>query len=393
MEESTRHLFKKYLAGKCSDMEVKLLLGHFKLADKELLLNQLIVDALKAAEPSQVNVPDLDHRLNAIQKNINLYLQSDPVKTRIWWSEWIRITAAASILLMIGVGFYFYNSHSKRLSTVQGLGAESDIAAGGYKATLTLANGRQLFIDDQGQGKLTEQAGYSVTKAKDGKLIYKVVQGASGKDIVSTLEYNTLSTPKGGIYQLKLSDGTLVVLNSGSSIRFPATFANLAERKVELNGEAYFEIMHNARQPFKVISAGQVVEDIGTAFNINSYVDEPGTKTTLIEGSASVNATVLAAGQQAVLTKGNLQIKHADIQEVLAWKEGNFLFNGEKIESVMRKIAYWYNVDVVYLGKKPTADFRGKVSRSRKISAVLELLELTGSVHFKVEGRKVTVMN
>lgn len=316
---------------------------------------------------------------------------------------WPRIAAAASIVIVFGAALFYYTVKNRGKEESDIIKYANDIAPGNNGAVLTLANGKHILINDALTGKIASESGVSISKNADGRIIYEI----TGDNPDSTA-YNTLSTLRGQQYQVRLPDGTLVFLNAASSLKYPASFGRLKKRAVELSGEAYFEVAKDKSHPFIVKTARQEVEVLGTHFNINSYSDEPATKTTLLEGSVLVStlgdqrfsslirnhSSILTPGEQSVsMPSGDINIQTADIQEALAWKEGNFVFKGEKIESLMRKIAYWYDVEVVYEGPKTTVGFRGKVSRSRKISAVLEMLELTGSVHFKVDGRRVTVMN
>jgi ferric-dicitrate binding protein FerR (iron transport regulator) len=204
-----------------------------------------------------------------------------------------------------------------------------------------------------------------------------------------------------GTYQLTLSDGSKVWLNAATSMRYPENFAG-NERKVELlYGEAYFEVAHDAKMPFKVMGAGQTIEDIGTQFNINAYENESDIKTTLLEGGIKVynnnGSAILTPGQQAKVKNGMprskiIVISAANTEEAVAWKNGYFRFNNEKIGSIMRQLSRWYNIDVSYEGKITDEGFYGRISRYKNISDVLKMLEDTRSVHFKVEGRRVTVI-
>jgi ferric-dicitrate binding protein FerR (iron transport regulator) len=192
-----------------------------------------------------------------------------------------------------------------------------------------------------------------------------------------------------------LPDGSKVWLNSASSLRFPAFFSGNT-REVELNGEAFFDVAKNPDMPFKVVTKDQIVEVLGTQFNINSYSDEESFKTTLIEGSVKViykdRVILLNPGQQFQPSLKSSKVIEANTEEVTAWKDGYFLFKDEDIQSIMRKISRWYNVEVSYSGEIPDVGFGGNISRSKGIDEVLNVLQLTDAVHFKVEGRRITVM-
>ncbi len=318
----------------------------------------------------------------------------------------IRKWAVAAIILIVsGLVFYTY-----KMRTADSLNALAhDIGPGRNVARLTLANGRKIILSDAQEGKLAEESGVRISKAGNGQIIYTIVNEHKGaKD--HRPEMNTIETPKGGQYQVNLPDGSRVWLNAASSLRYPSRFS-AEERKVELSGEAYFEIAkvfkgkdtgkadkERERLPFVVKTASQLVEVLGTHFNINSYGDETAVKTTLLEGSVKVkpltfnNAQFLKPGQQAVLEGGSLKIKEADLSAEMAWKNGEFVFASNDFHAEMRKVARWYNVDIVYDDSAP-ADFNlgGFISRSKNISAVLKLIELTGKVHFKIEGRRILV--
>ncbi len=295
------------------------------------------------------------------------------------------VAAAAAVLLFIGTVIYVFTG---RMAEKWQTGVyANDIKPGGNKAILTLSNGRKISLTDARNGDLAEQTGIKITKTADGQLVYSVHENEAG----AALMLNTIETPPGGEYRIILPDGTKVWLNAASSLKFPASFAGLDERRIELNGEAYFEVSHLGKQPFRVQTKGQITEDIGTAFNIHSYADE-NTTTTLIEGSIRVNSTILKPGQQSVLNGEALQVATADTEEAIAWKNGYFKFN-EDLESMMNKIARWYNVQVVYeIKEDPDLVFGAKISRTRTLSEVLKIIESTGGVHFKIEGRRVTVM-
>lgn len=304
--------------------------------------------------------------------------------------------AAAVVLAMLSVGLYFYLPPAGR-NNAAGSKYAAEIRPGGNKAILKLADGSEISLTDADNGTLANRGGITITKTKDGQVIYQAAslpQAASAQ-----MAYNTISTPRGGQYQINLPDGTRVWLNAASSLKFPQSFAHLPSRTVELDGEAYFEVFKNSKQPFKVLShagiAGrkQLIEVLGTHFNVNAYPDEENTKTTLLEGLVKINQeTELHPGEQAVLDHGRLRVATVDTEEAVAWKNGYFNFTNEDIYSIMKKISRWYDVEVVYEGKITDNTFNGPVSRSSKVSEVLDILELTKTVHFKIEGRRITVM-
>jgi transmembrane sensor len=258
-----------------------------------------------------------------------------------------------------------------------------------------LADGKRIILTGAKNGTIAKDHNAIINKTADGQLVYQ----SDDKETASSKRpaENLLQTPRGGEYHLILADGTNVWLNAASSIRYPTAFTG-NDRRVEVTGEAYFEVAHNAAKPFRVTSKGQTVEVLGTHFNINAYDDEPGIKTTLLEGSVKVSnkdqKAILKPGQQAIVQSINnsIIIKNANTEEVVAWKNGYFLFDGEKIESIMRKVSRWYDVDVQYEQTMPDVAFGGSISRFENVSQLLEVLQRTGSVHFKIEGRRLTVM-
>lgn len=267
---------------------------------------------------------------------------------------------------------------------------KNDVDPGGNKATLTLADGSVILLDDAKNGILAQQGASKVIKL-DGKLLYDLT-AIDTRQIV----YNTITTPRGGQYQLELPDGSVVWLNATSSIRFPTSFVEM-ERRVEITGEAYFEVAKNANKPFVVSVNGSEIQVLGTHFNINAYSDEEIMKTTLLEGSikfVSANDNhILQPGQQSQLTKGGAVkvLNKVDVDEVVAWKNGLFSFENAGIEAIMRQLSRWYDVEVDYRGR-PDDLFIAEMNRNIKLSDALKALELTGKVSFEIEGKKIIVM-
>jgi len=306
---------------------------------------------------------------------------------------WKPIAAAASILIVAALGLYLYTNSTQNRQK-RSISYASHIKPGDNKAYLTLANGKKIALSDVKNGTLVTQNGIQITKTNDGQLVYTV----TGNNNSTSSDFNTIETPKGGQYQVRLPDGTNVWLNAASSLKYPSVFKG-SERKVELSGEAYFEVTKNRKMPFRVITNNQTVEVIGTHFNINGYLEDPDTKTTLLEGSVRVksnstnSAVVISPGQQARLKQNDkINIVAADMEEVMAWKNNYFRFNNENIESVMHKISRWYDVNVEYKGAISDEEFNGTISRTKNITQVLEMLEDTKSIHFKIEGRRIVVM-
>lgn len=302
---------------------------------------------------------------------------------------WSRIVAAASIILIVGVGLFFFLNQQKEEPIAR---YSNDIAPGVQSATLTLANGKQIKLTTASQGKLANESGVSISKSSDGHLLYEVQDPA----IAQKNEFNTLKTAKGETFQVKLPDGTLIWLNAASSLKYPVSFAKLKSRRVELSGEAYFEVAKDKNLPFVVESDGQQVQVLGTHFNVNAYADEPGTYTTLLEGSIKILAAgstvVVKPGQQADFKDGRINIVEVTPDMAVDWKNGKFRFKNEPLASILRKISRWYDVEIDdQLDPKNMPTFTGSVSRLDHVSAVLKMLEETSDVKFQIEGKTIKV--
>lgn len=371
-EETFRLLLRKYKDGLCNEEEIAWLESWY-LQWNEVDKAKLLRTELEEAKSLM---------WNAVQTEIQ---EVPVVRAKLW----PKIAAAAAVLIVIGAGLFFYPVKNKNTAQTH-IVYKNDVAPGGIKATLTLADGRKITLDGAKNGALAVQAGgIKITKAADGQLIYTIADSKSANPSA----YNTIETPKGGQYQIRLPDGTQVWLNAASSMKYPLSFTNRKKRQVELTGEAYFEVSHNKLQPFVVKTTKQEVEVLGTHFDVNSYPDEAVTKTTLLEGSVRLNGgTVLKPGEQGLSKAGKIIVKQANLEEEMDWKNKQFILNEEDLQSVMRRIARWYDIEVVYQGTPSDVKFVGLVSSTRNISGVLKLMERTGKVHFKVEGKKITVL-
>ena len=304
------------------------------------------------------------------------------------------VTAAAAVLIIaLGTASYFLLTTPKApppvvASLPQPPRFKNEVPPGQNGAILTLANGRQIVLDSAGNGALARQGNAAIIK-KDGRIVYNH-QGETAETI-----YNTMTTPRGRQYNLTLADGSKVWLNAASSITYPVSFSG-TERRVRINGEAYFEIAHNTRMPFIVEKGDMSVQVLGTHFNINAYDDERSANVTLLEGSVKVirgnNSHIISPGQQVqVDNDGGIRLlSGVDLDGVVAWKNGYFDFKGARIEPLMRQIARWYNVDVVYSSKIDDL-FHGEIPRNTNLTDVLKILELAGKVEFEIDGSKIAV--
>lgn len=374
-------LIEKYLAGKATEDEKLQVEAWYEQQANENkhFYNNDAEQIRLAAERS----------LKAIREKLNE--QETPIITMRPRRLSVIIAAAASILIFISVGAYFLLQHNKAPQQVaKNIVPKNDILPGGNKAYLILSNGQRVSLTGAANGTITRHAGITVTKTADGQIVYQADSAAAGAK-GAAVAYNTVETPKGGQYQVVLSDGSHVWLNAASSLRYPAQFA-ANERRVELTGEAYFEVAKDKTRPFRVASNNQIVEVLGTHFNINSYADEPTTLTTLLEGSVKINSnTILKPGEQASLVKnGNVNVKAVDTDEAVAWKNGIFQFDNTGLEAVMRQLARWYDVEIQYDGKVPSRTFTGKIHKDINASDALSILKFT-KVNFKIDGKKIIV--
>ena len=295
---------------------------------------------------------------------------------------------AASLALLI-LSYFVLFEPEKEDSTVK-IEKSIDLNPGENKAILTLSNGKKITLGALSNGLLTEDGQTKIYTSEKGDLIYKAA--TEPKQIL----INNITTPRGGQYNLTLSDGTNIWLNAASSLTYPSSFKKGKPRIVELSGEGFFEVMHNAQEPF-IVHYGNGLEAIvlGTSFNINTYTDEKATYTTLINGSLSVQGPqekkdLLMPGQQAIVRQGKTSIISADIEEIIAWKEGWFLFNRLELQAIVRQLSRWYNIDFEIKGSIGSKQFSGIVSKSNNISEVLKIMENTG-VTFTLRDQKIYV--
>jgi len=303
-----------------------------------------------------------------------------------------RLTAAAAVVVLALSIFLFHGKFNHNaVPYLSQKAIKSDVSPGSNRATLTLSNGRKLVLNAAISGQLAIQGNTVVKKRPNGEISYSAT-GRASKD--TALAFNTATTPRGGFFQLVLSDGTKVWLNSASSIKFPVVFRG-SDRQVELTGEAYFEVAHNAKKPFRVVSAGQTVEVLGTHFNINAYPDETTINTTLAEGSVKIlsksQSVIIKPGEQAKFSDHAIAVNKVDVDEVLAWKNGYFSFDDNTIEEVMKQLARWYDVDVKYVGNTSDRRFSGEIPRNVKASQILDVLSFK-EIHYKIENKTITIM-
>jgi transmembrane sensor len=392
-------LFQRYLDNECTPDEIRRLLKYFDARENEELLKSLIRRQANLIDDSSlISIESSESLLSASFIKIKEAIATDDNKRKSVPSyklRWFRMSAAAAVIFLIsGTAFYFLHE-KKEIIVVQNshIRTIQDIPAGRNNAVLTLDNGATIVLDTAANGTLTHQGNIKVLKM-NGQLAYNKTGNMNVKPV-----YNTITTANGNQYQLILIDGSKVWLNAASSIRFPISFTG-TERKVEITGEAYFEVTKNPNKPFRVDfknKAGEKdeIEVLGTHFNVNTYGDEPDMKTTLLEGSVKIKAgnkiQMLTPGQQARLTSEGVELKkNVDIEQVMAWKNGYFLFDNTDIYTLMRQVSRWYNVDVKYEGKITEEGFSGKISRDVPLSKFIKVLELN-DVHVRTQGRKIVL--
>jgi transmembrane sensor len=376
-----RRILKKYNAGKASLEEKRFLESFYELFETE----EDFITPSNQAQYARLS-ESIKHEVD--QQIAHTHKQGRIITFRPFW---FRSAAAVIIIAAAALGANYLLKTEKSAKSYIAKNEFKNISPGGNKAVLTLADGRRVVLDDANNGQLATQAGVVITKSADGQIIYR----ASGAAVhaQSNLQ-NTISTPRGGQYQVILPDQTSVWLNSASSISYPAAFSG-HERLVSLTGEAYFEVARNEKMPFKVRSGQQTVEVLGTHFNVNAYPDEPNTLTTLLEGSVRLispaSSIRIAPGEQGVvLDDGAIMKRKVDVDRELAWKNGLFSFEGQDIRAIMRQISRWYDIEVVYDKNLPEEKYYGEIARSSKLEDVFKILELN-NIAFRMEGKTVYV--
>ncbi|MBX2921509.1 MAG: FecR domain-containing protein [Chitinophagaceae bacterium] len=388
-------LLDKYLRNELSDAELQVFLEEVRKPEHLEALRGKVMQRLQ--DKPAADFPDKDHIEQMFEQMLQKATpyQDEPVAVRVvplYSRRRFAIRAAVACILLLSAGIYFWVSRpqkSLQLTKTKSAG-QQDVLPGSNKAILTLSDGTTIDLDDAAAGELGRQGNALLVKNVNGELLYRV----NGKKLPE-LYYNTMTTPRGGQYKVVLPDGTQVWLNASSSITYP-TFFNGKERKVTMEGEVYFEVAHKKDQPFIVSANGTEVHVTGTHFNVNAYTDESAVKTTLLEGAVTVKkgeATAnLKPGEQVEAgDKGLNGVKATDVEDVVAWKNGLFSFNGDDLPSIMRQLARWYNLEVYYDGPVPRRLFAGKVFRNMNLSETLKVLELS-NIRFRIDGNKLTVI-
>lgn len=395
MEDTSRldRLLQQYLEGQLSEEEYRELWVLLEQHPDEMPLNNALNNlwTTSGTNTSKISDHEWEEKMRlAMSKDATAHTATKELNT-VGRNVLLRRLAAAAIMvgIIIGSVFYFNNDGSTVKPGDAPMGMR-EVLPGGNKAVLTLSDGSTIDLGAADIGKLATQGTAEVLKREDGQLDYM----HAGQSMTSMV-YNTLQTPRGGQYQITLSDGSKVWLNAASSMHYPVTFSK-NERRVEISGEAYFEIAKDPSRPFIVRINQMEVQVLGTHFNINAYQDEASIRTTLLEGSVKIHTPgevkEMSPGQQAAFRSGmKLMISNdVNLDETVAWKDGHFQFENSDIQSVMRQLSRWYDMDVRYDGQVKK-HFIGGISRQVNLSKVLSMLEQTGEVSFQIDGKTIIV--
>lgn len=374
-EQELAELLERYREGRCTEEEVTLLqswYGQWNMAD-----------------PADLSESDLNRAEELIRQGIL------PEEKKRVIRLLPRMAAAIALFVALSACLYLYfNKPGKRLQ--QGVAVnKTDVPPGGNKAVLTLSNGTAIVLDNADKGLLATQGNQHVVKMSGSVLTYEAAGGSQAGD--NKLVFNTLTIPRGGQYQLVLSDGTKVWLNSASSITYPTAFAE-GERKVVVTGEAYFEVTHDEKRPFIVQARSEVIRVLGTHFNVYAYGDEPFVNTTLLTGSVKVSvlnshrSQLLRPGEQIQINKagGVKLLTNVNTNKVVAWTKGQLSMEDVSVKSLMSRLSRWYDVDIRYKGKIPEEKFGGMISRNVYLSNVLSVLNANG-IHAHLKGKTIIV--
>ncbi|WP_406826192.1 FecR family protein [Pedobacter sp. KACC 23697] len=365
----TQELLNRYNAGNCT-------------AEEEILIETWFnayantIDNVEQQEDMELIGQEIWAKLPATHVSIKRKL-------------WPRFAAAAAVILVL-IGFFklYERNSNQELQLVQN--KKEQIAPGTFGATLTLANGKQIRLSQLKNGVFAEEAGVKITKTAKGELVYQVKDETS-----NALQTNTLTTAKGETFKVELPDGSSVWLNAASSLTYTTNLASAAIRKVKLSGEAYFKVAHDQEHPFIVTTLGHDIKVLGTEFNVSSYENDDAEITTLVQGKISMNTyrdkVILTPGEKGTVRNGSIEKATANIEAATGWKNNEFVFASQDIRSIMKLIARWYDVNIIYEGEIPSEKISGSISRFADIHSVLNILQATGTVKIKTAGSRVVV--
>lgn len=385
-EEQLTRLIRKYLAGTASEAEKNRLEAWYESFDSSSLeFLEGDAGALKESTARSLEAVRKKTGLSEVRK-ATVYGRVKKMKRAHLW----QIAAALALLLSAAGALYLLTGKPQEKYAASVHQKPAAILPGGNRAVLTLAGGKKIILDSAGNGLLSMQAGTKIIKVGPGQLRYQPLKGSTAATL-----YNMISTPRGGKYIVILPDGSRVWLDAASSVRFPAAFTG-RYRQVTMTGQAYFEVAQNSRRPFKVTVGDMAVEVLGTHFNIMAYDGEPSVKTTLLEGSVKVSeggkAVLLKPGQQARLKEnGEMQlVREADVNKAVGWKDNLFWFDNDDINSVVRQLSRWYNMDIIVKGNIQDR-FTGSIPRDLPFNKVFEVLQKAANIRFRTDDGKIIV--
>lgn len=378
-----KQLFYKYINGETNVEELKELYDYFGINENEEWLSRLIHDHLESETESIGNSENKQVEDIVNDRWNNIYAQTgNSKKVKKLWLKW---TTVAALLIGIGLVSMYYLITKQEISStnLSSMYGSDVLPPSSSKATLTLSDGQQIQLDSSSMGV---EIGVNAITYSNGNLISKTEKISSA----------TLNVPNGGFYELKLSDGTKVILNSGSSITYPVRF-NDSIRLVKLIGEGYFEVAKDLKHPFKVETTDrQLLTVLGTHFNIKSYTGEV-TETTLLEGKVALSSngtnakSILNPGQQSTFYKNKFETRQVNAEEAIAWSKNLFIFNDMTLGQIFKNLERWYDVEIVFPSNLSKEQFMMEIPKDRKLSEILEVIATFENVTFKIEGRRITV--
>lgn len=388
-------LLIKLVRNEISGSELNLLLDYFDTNAVDDL-HELIVAELNNVQPDDLAPVTAHERIIGDKVFAEIRKQIGGKSTGLSiFRFWSRIAAAAILIIAITVALFHFNSAEivSEEAFVTGKFSKHS-SAGGFGATLILANGKKITLSESANGELATEAGVRIVKEANGELVYEIVDGMREDHNVNKV--NILSTANGQTYKVRLPDGSNVWLNAGSSLEFPVDLNHSQYRSVKLTGEGYFDIQKDRKRPFLVFTKDQKIEVLGTQFNVNGYTDEQRITTTLLEGSIKLNAgnlsKTLVPGEQAIKYQNSLQLRAANLQSVMDWRNGEFYLDHLNFKVALRKLERWYDIEFIY-DKSISEDMLagGWISRDSPLPRVLNLIGKSGQVKFRIEGRTVYV--